>query len=1081
MAPTTSSTKPVGNNKMGIGRVFKTVGKLPKGIKNGKGGRTRAKVTQLEGELPAVFVRIQIVGCKDLRAADSNGKSDPFVVVSFAGKRVQTPVINKTLYPEWAPKDATFTFPLYLSTIGSQGSIELVIWDKDRFSKNDYLGEVSLPIEDWFKWNGGNGTAFEDVQLPFNERILSTDPKNPASGTMQLKIGFVTPPEVNHPIDFQQAYQQLLNHSIMAGLSLDTAPPTRGIGTLGSGDEAGAFDDDGLSSDDEESEDESAPSSPLRTPSELPPTTPLNITRKDSATQAQPLSQLQPQAQPQPKPFIPRLLSNVKRPSFSRQDSSASSASVKTDNNVATTPKPKPAPVALPSEKKKRRRRSRKHGSKDEDNDYQLDAGADIQGIVMLEVASANDLPKLKNVTRTGWDMDPFVVISFSKKVFRTRVIRHSRTPVWDEKLLFHVRRHETNFKINFSVLDWDKMSGNDHVGDVSLDLPELMKDLPARNPNTGLYPLQAEPTEAEMKTFTLDLAPNKDASWEGKHKPTLTIKAKYQPYDALRQRFWRQYLQQYDADNTGLISHIELTSMLDSLGSTLSAETLNGFFSRFGKNPDSEELTFDEAVQCIEEEIAKPTADRRKVVIEEHSAIGTGTATPVAPDLAITSPGLALDFTGQDAPPRHERSQNEIKQTPHETNQTVIDPNNPAQFANIGGSSSDEEDAGSGSEFERVINIKTCPLCHRPRLKGKTEGDIVTHLAVCASGDWASVDRIVVGNFVTASQAQRKWYTKMLTKITSGDYQLGANSANIIVQNRITGQLEEEKMQGYVRIGIRLLYKGASSRMEGGRARKLLKSMSIKQGQKYDSPESAREIPAFIEFHNLNVDEIKDPLDSFKSFNEFFYRKLKETARPVDEPGNPSRIVSCADCRMMAFETVSEATRLWIKGREFSVKRLLGETYAHEAPKYDGGALGIFRLAPQDYHRFHSPVDGVVGPMHYIPGEYYTVNPQAIRTQLDVYGDNARKIVPIDSPVFGRVMCVCVGAMMVGSIVTTVMEGEPIARGQEFGYFAFGGSTIVILFERGKLTWDDDLLNNSHSTLETLVRVGMGVGKRST
>jgi phosphatidylserine decarboxylase len=96
-----------------------------------------------------------------------------------------------------------------------------------------------------------------------------------------------------------------------------------------------------------------------------------------------------------------------------------------------------------------------------------------------------------------------------------------------------------------------------------------------------------------------------------------------------------------------------------------------------------------------------------------------------------------------------------------------------------------------------------------------------------------------------------------------------------------------------------------------------------------------------------------------------------------------------------MAFETVSEATRLWIKGREFSVKRLLGETYAHEAPKYDGGALGIFRLAPQvrysawkmnaeefkvvhiiqDYHRFHSPVDGVVGPMTYIPGEYYTVN----------------------------------------------------------------------------------------------------------
>jgi phosphatidylserine decarboxylase len=113
--------------------------------------------------------------------------------------------------------------------------------------------------------------------------------------------------------------------------------------------------------------------------------------------------------------------------------------------------------------------------------------------------------------------------------------------------------------------------------------------------------------------------------------------------------------------------------------------------------------------------------------------------------------------------------------------------------------------------------------------MNAKAEMDIVTHLAVCASQDWARVDRIVVGNFVTASQAQRKWYTKVMTIVSSGTYQLGAvstffgvldhatdliiylkfkNSANIIVQNRMTGKLEEEKMQGYVRVGIRLLYK---------------------------------------------------------------------------------------------------------------------------------------------------------------------------------------------------------------------------------------------------------------------------------
>ena len=79
-------------------------------------------------------------------------------------------------------------------------------------------------------------------------------------------------------------------------------------------------------------------------------------------------------------------------------------------------------------------------------------------------------------MTRTGWDMDPFVVISFGKKVFRTRVIRHSLNPNWDEKLLFHVRRYESNFNIQLGVLDWDKLSSNDHVGDATVSVAELVK-----------------------------------------------------------------------------------------------------------------------------------------------------------------------------------------------------------------------------------------------------------------------------------------------------------------------------------------------------------------------------------------------------------------------------------------------------------------------------------------------------------------------------------------------------------------------------------------------------------------------------
>ena len=90
-------------------------------------------------------------------------------------------------------------------------------------------------------------------------------------------------------------------------------------------------------------------------------------------------------------------------------------------------------------------------------------------------------------VTRTGWDMDLFVVVIFCKKVFRTRVIRHSLNPTWDEKLLFHVRTYESAFKVQLTVLDWDKLSNNDHVGDAGVHGCGFEADAPQRDESTGL------------------------------------------------------------------------------------------------------------------------------------------------------------------------------------------------------------------------------------------------------------------------------------------------------------------------------------------------------------------------------------------------------------------------------------------------------------------------------------------------------------------------------------------------------------------------------------------------------------------
>lgn len=313
-------------------------------------------------------------------------------------------------------------------------------------------------------------------------------------------------------------------------------------------------------------------------------------------------------------------------------------------------------------------------------------------------------------------------------------------------------------------------------------------------------------------------------------------VRAKYQPYAALRQQFWRQYLKQYDTGDTGLLSHIELTCMLDSLGSTLSPETVASFFTRNGKKPEQDELTIDEAVICLETEVGRPREEKKRVSLDDMLLDYSAPTTPGPGQLTGSSsigiPQLGkLDFSGPANLPMdadtgagdeedlsrktvgHPMYATEYSQQPLSDAAAPgggVRTDNPSypgttfrpatgQHQYSSATSSDAEDssnsnmnsypitpggssvggsAGAGEEtFERVINVKNCPLCHRPRLNKKAEVDIVTHLAVCASGDWAKIDRIVVNNFVTASQAQRKWYTKIISKASSGAYRLGAVS----------------------------------------------------------------------------------------------------------------------------------------------------------------------------------------------------------------------------------------------------------------------------------------------------------------
>ncbi|KAN0055593.1 hypothetical protein ACTA71_008709 [Dictyostelium dimigraforme] len=299
-----------------------------------------------------------------------------------------------------------------------------------------------------------------------------------------------------------------------------------------------------------------------------------------------------------------------------------------------------------------------------------------------------------------------------------------------------------------------------------------------------------------------------------------------------------------------------------------------------------------------------------------------------------------------------------------------------------------------------------------------------------------------------------------------------------IYVHDRETGKLVEEKIPHYIEVSLRIMYStsGGRSAINNSQVKRLMRYLTTKTGKKYEAPESVKEIQPFIKFHGLNVDEILDPLSSFKNFNQFFYRKLKGSARPIASPEDPRIAVSPADCRLNVFPTIKLATELWIKGKNFTLTSLIQDEQL--AKQYEDGSLVIARLAPQDYHRFHLPVSGVIGKSTPIDGELYTVNPIAIRENVDVYCENKRIVTEIDSKEFGKVLFISVGATLVGSIHLTTKQGQHLKKGDEQGYFAFGGSTILLLFEKNTIEFDNDLVVNSLKPIETLVKVNTSLGK---
>ncbi|KAG2202761.1 hypothetical protein INT47_004785 [Mucor saturninus] len=296
----------------------------------------------------------------------------------------------------------------------------------------------------------------------------------------------------------------------------------------------------------------------------------------------------------------------------------------------------------------------------------------------------------------------------------------------------------------------------------------------------------------------------------------------------------------------------------------------------------------------------------------------------------------------------------------------------------------------------------------------------------------------------------------------------------------RSTGEYHYEEMPIYTRIGMHLLFGGYYRGKVVGSSvmHSLFLKETLRQGLYFTQPESVNQIPSFVQHYTIEMDNyVISNISDYTNFNEFFTRAILPEKRPIAQLEDENIIVSSADSRLNVFTSIDAATELWIKGKNFTLAHLLqDETLAEEL---EGGSMAIFRLAPQDYHRFHIPTKGTIQSVTPIAGTYYTVNPCTVNEELDVFTDNHRSITKVKSHHGFHYGFVSIGALLVGSIVMTHAEPQKeLEKGQEMGYFQYGGSTVIVVFPKDTVAWDEDLLDNSNKSIETLVQMGEKIGR---
>jgi len=235
--------------------------------------------------------------------------------------------------------------------------------------------------------------------------------------------------------------------------------------------------------------------------------------------------------------------------------------------------------------------------------------------------------------------------------------------------------------------------------------------------------------------------------------------------------------------------------------------------------------------------------------------------------------------------------------------------------------------------------------------------------------------------------------------------------------------------------------------------------------------PWTKAKIKPFLNEYHVNSSEFLKSVEQFASFNDFFIRKLKPEVRPLA----PSSAIIPADGRYWFYPDVSTANDFIVKGKKFDLAKLLRSDALAE--QYRKGSMVMARLCPSDYHRFHFPCDGTASESTLINGCLYSVNPYAIKQNIDIFTENKRTLCRFQTEKFGQVLYLDIGATNVGSIHQTYQLNQFQQKGAEKGYFSFGGSALILLFEPNRILFDHDLVEATQKGFEIRCLFGQSLG----